>query len=92
MILAIDTSALVLRYFSGEHRELVLEEMEKFAWSASELVRAEVMTTLHRASISPAQNMQLSRQFNADWDSFHDTLDGRCISHASQLGSDSACG
>ena len=30
MILAIDTSALVLRYLSGEHRELVLEEMGKF--------------------------------------------------------------
>ena len=29
MILAIDTSALVLRYLLGEHRELVLEEMEK---------------------------------------------------------------
>ena len=89
MILAIDTSALVFRYLSGEHRELVLEEMEKIhVWSASELVRVEVMTTLHRASISPAQNIQLSRQFNADWDSFHVIpLDGRCISHASQLGS-----
>ena len=46
MILAIDTSALVLRYLLGEHRELVLEEMEKIhVWSASELVHAAVSYT-----------------------------------------------
>ena len=89
MILAIDTSALVLRYLPGDHRELVLTEMEQIdVWCASELVRAEVLLTLHRASISPTQNIELSTRFNTDWDSFHVVhLDGRCISHASQLGS-----
>ncbi|MDG2300838.1 MAG: type II toxin-antitoxin system VapC family toxin [Acidimicrobiales bacterium] len=89
MILAIDTSALVLRYLPGDHRAMVLEEMDRtHIWCASELVRAEALLTLHRASISPSQHSELTLQFNADWDSFHVVpLDGRCISHASELGS-----
>ena len=68
MILAIDTSALVLRYLPGDHRELVLTEMEQIdVWCASELVRAEVLLTLHRASISPTQNMALST-----WDTYEE--------------------
>ncbi len=89
MILAVDTSALVLRYLPGRHREMVLDEMaETDIWCASVLVRTEVLLTLHRASISPSQYSELSRQFNADWDAFYVVpLDGRCISHASELGS-----
>jgi len=68
---------------------MVLEEMDRtHIWCASELVRAEALLTLHRASISPSQHSEFTLQFNADWDSFHVVpLDGRCISHASELGS-----
>jgi len=89
MILAVDTSALVLRYLTDEHRSMVLEEMSKSdTWCASELVRTETLLTLHRASISPSQHKEFTRLFNADWDTFYVVpLDGRCVSHASTLGS-----
>jgi len=89
MILAVDTSALVLRYLPGRHREMVLTEMAEIdVWCASELVRTEVLLTLHRASISPSQHSELSHQFDGDWDAFHVVpLDGLCVSNATELGS-----
>ncbi|MBG02020.1 MAG: hypothetical protein CL470_07100 [Acidimicrobiaceae bacterium] len=89
MILTVDTSALVFRYLNGPHRSMVLKEMSQIdTWCASELVRTEALLTLHRASISPSQHTEFTRLFNTDWDTFHVVpLDGRCVSHASALGS-----
>ncbi|MDG1845304.1 MAG: type II toxin-antitoxin system VapC family toxin [Acidimicrobiales bacterium] len=88
-ILVVDTSALIFRYLPGENREMVLSLMEDAeVWCASELVRAESLLALHRASISPSQHLELSRLFSSDWDAFHVVpMDGRCVSRAASLGS-----
>tara|TARA_B100000029_G_C17517989_1_gene938814 strand:+ start:981 stop:1400 length:420 start_codon:yes stop_codon:yes gene_type:complete len=85
---AVDSSAILQRYLPGKHRDLVLSEMgEGNQWIATELVKTEVLLTLHRAAISPTHYETLSRTFRDDWNFFHVIpIDSRCLNHASQIG------
>ncbi|MCU0309347.1 MAG: type II toxin-antitoxin system VapC family toxin [Acidimicrobiales bacterium] len=90
MTLAVDTSALVLRYLDEPRTEEVLAAMEADpVWVASDLLRCEVTVLLHRLAGGPAQADELLRSFHADWDAFHVVpVDERCLTRAAEIGAD----
>ena len=86
--IALDSTAVLQRYLPGKYRDLVLSEMgESNYWIATELVKTEILLTLHQAAVSPTPYEELSRIFRNDWDFFHVIpIDSRCLNHASQIG------
>ncbi|MEC7844842.1 MAG: type II toxin-antitoxin system VapC family toxin [Actinomycetota bacterium] len=86
--IALDSTAVLQRYLPGKYRDLVLSEMgESNYWIATELVKTEILLTLHQAAVSPTHYEELSRIFRNDWDFFHVIpIDSRCLNHASQIG------
>ena len=85
---ALDSTAVLQRYLPGEYRDLVLSEMgESNYWIATELVKTEILLTLHQAAVSSTHYEELSRIFRNDWDFFHVIpIDSRCLNHASHIG------
>jgi predicted nucleic acid-binding protein len=88
MMLFLDTSALVRRYFHGPGHELVLEAMTDDAtWCASTLCRSETLLALHRLAATPTQRARLSSRLRDDWDAFVVVpVDDRGLVRAFELG------
>jgi len=90
MTLAIDSSALVLRYVAHPYRKKLIAAMEADpAWFASQLTRTELLMALHRLAGDEAAAHDLSAAARADWDAFHVIpLDDLCLATAVEIGSD----
>jgi len=85
---ALDSTAILERYIPGKNRDLVLDELTKSDyWIATELVKTEVLLSLHRAAVSPTHYEELSQAFKRDWDLFYVIpFDSRCMDHATRIG------
>jgi len=90
MTLAIDSSALVLRYVTHPHRSMMIDAMESDpAWFASQLTRTELLLALHRLAGNERTAHDLWAAARADWDAFHVIpLDDLCLATAVEIGSD----
>src|SRR5690606_39206026 len=85
--LAIDTSALLGRYLSGPHRQVVIDAMAGDpVWCASALALAEALGMAVRVCDVPTDGGRVRRALRADWDRIHVVpVDHRCLDRASEL-------
>jgi predicted nucleic acid-binding protein len=85
--LALDTSALLGRYLSGPHRDVVIEAMAADpVWCASSLARAEALGMVDRVCDVAADGDRVRRALHDDWERFHVVpLDQRCLDRATEL-------
>lgn len=88
MTLAIDTSALLGRYLSGPHRQVVIDAMAGDpVWCASALALAEALGMVDRVCDVPTDGDRVRRALRDDWERIHVVpVDQRCLDRASELG------
>lgn len=88
MTLALDTSALIGRYLSGPHRNVVMEAMATDGdWCASALARAEALGMVERVCDLPGDGDRIRRALQDDWERIHVVpLDQACLDRAAELG------
>jgi predicted nucleic acid-binding protein len=84
---ALDTSALLGRYLSGPHRQVVLDAMaEDPVWCASALAQAEALGLVDRVCDVPSDGDALRRALRDDWERIHVVpVDQRCLDRAAEL-------
>ncbi|MCB1031842.1 MAG: type II toxin-antitoxin system VapC family toxin [Acidimicrobiales bacterium] len=87
MTVALDTSALLGRYLSGPHRDVVLDAMaNNHLWCASALALAEALGMVDRVCDIPSDSDALRRALRDDWERFHVVpIDQRCLDRAAEL-------
>ena len=87
MTLALDTSALLGRYLSGPHRQVVIDAMAADpTWCASALARAEALGMVDRVCDLPTDSDRVRRALRDDWERIHVVpLDHRCLDRAAEL-------
>lgn len=87
MTLAIDTSALLGRYLSGPHRQVVIDAMAADSvWCASALARAEALGMVDRVCDLTTDSDRVRRALRDDWERIHAVpLDQRCLDRAAEL-------
>ena len=85
--MALDTSALLGRYLSGPHRQVVLDAMAADpVWCASALARAEALGMVDRVCDIPQDGDRVRRAIHDDWERIHVVpLDQRCLDRATEL-------
>lgn len=88
MTLALDTSALLGRYLSGPHRQVVIDVMAADpVWCASALALAEALGMVDRVCDLPTDGDRVRRALRDDWERIHVVpVDQRCLDRASELG------
>jgi predicted nucleic acid-binding protein len=86
-LLFVDTSALLRRYVRDRHRGTVQDAMsEASVWCASALARTETQVALHRAAVTPGQQVNLWRTLRDDWEAFWVVpLDDRCLARSVEI-------
>jgi hypothetical protein len=84
---ALDTSALLGRYLSGPHRQVVLDAMSADpVWCASALAQAEALGLVDRVCDVPSDGDALRRALRDDWERIHVVpVDQRCLDRAAEL-------
>ena len=87
MTVALDTSALLGRYLSGPHRDVVLGAISGDPlWCGSALALAEALGMVDRVCDIPSDSDALRRALRDDWERFHVVpLDQRCLDRAAEL-------
>jgi uncharacterized protein len=87
MTLALDTSALLGRYLSGPHRQVVIDAMSSDpVWCASALAQAEALGLVDRVCDVPSDGDALRRALRDDWERIHVVpVDQRCLDRAAEL-------
>ncbi len=87
MTVALDTSALLGRYLSGPHRQVVLDAMAADGvWCASALAQAEALGLVDRVCDVPTDGDALRRALRDDWERIHVVpVDQRCLDRAAEL-------
>jgi predicted nucleic acid-binding protein len=85
--IAIDTSALLGRYLSGPHRQVVLDAMARdHVWCASALALAEALGMVDRVCDVPTDGDRVRQALRDDWERIHVVpVDQRCLDRASEL-------
>ena len=87
MTLALDTSALLGRYLSGPHRQIVIDAMAAdHVWCASALALAEALGMVDRVCDVATDGDRVRRALRDDWERMHVVpVDQRCLDRASEL-------
>ncbi len=87
MTLALDTTALLGRFLTGPHREVVVTAMAGDpSWCASALALAEALPLVDRVTESPADRDRLRRAVRDDWERMHVVpVDAVCLDRAAEL-------
>lgn len=87
MTLALDTTALLGRYLSGPHRQVVISAMSADpVWCASALALAEALPLVDRISENPVDRDRLRRALRDDWERAHVVpVDALCLDRAAEL-------
>lgn len=87
MTLALDTTALLGRFLTGPHREVVLGAMaDDASWCASALALAEALPLVDRITESPVDRDRLRRALRDDWERVHLVpVDALCLDRAAEL-------
>lgn len=87
MTLALDTSALLGRYLSGPHRQVVLDAMAADPlWCASALARAEALGMVDRVCDVATDGDRIRQALHDDWERIHVVpVDQRCLDRAAEL-------
>ena len=87
MTLALDTSALLGRYLSGPHRDIILHAMAADpVWCASALARAEALGMVDRVCDLATDGDRVRQALRDDWERIHVVpLDQRCLDRAAEL-------
>ena len=88
MTLALDTTALLGRFLTGPHRQIVVDAMTADpVWCASALALAEALPLVDRVTDNPLDRDRLRRALRDDWERTHVVpVDGRCLDRAAELG------
>lgn len=87
MTLALDTTALLGRYLTGPHRQVVVDAMTADAvWCASALALAEALPLVDRVTDNPVDRDRLRRALRDDWERAHVVpVDALCLDRAAEL-------
>ena len=87
MTLALDTTALLGRFLSGPHRQVVVDAMAADpVWCASALALAEALPLVDRATENPLDRDRLRRALRDDWERTHVVpVDALCLDRAAEL-------
>lgn len=87
MTLALDTSALLGRYLSGPHRQVVIDAMAAdHVCCASALALAEALGMVDRVCDLPTDGDRVRRALRDDWERIHVVpVDQRCLDRATEL-------
>lgn len=87
MTLALDTSALLGRYLSGPHRQVVIDAMaDDPVWCASALALAEALGMVDRVCDVPTDGDRVRQALRDDWERVNVVpVDQRCLDRASEL-------
>lgn len=87
MTLALDTTALLGRFVSGPHRQVVVDAMAADpVWCASALALAEALPLVDRATDNPVDRDRLRRAIRDDWERTHVVpVDAICLDRAAEL-------
>jgi predicted nucleic acid-binding protein len=87
MTLALDTTALLGRFLTGPHREVVNAAMaDDPSWCASALALAEALPLVDRISQNPTDQDLLRRALRDDWERIHVVpVDAVCLDRAAEL-------
>ncbi len=87
MTVALDTSALLGRYLSGPHRQVVIDAMGADpAWCASALALAEALGMVDRVCDVATDGDRVRQALRDDWQRIHVVpVDQRCLDRASEL-------
>ena len=87
MTLALDTTALLGRFLTGPHRQVVLDAMaDDPVWCASALALAEALPLIDRVSPTPIEADRLRRALRDDWERVHVVpVDALCLDRAAEL-------
>ena len=87
MTLALDTTALLGRFLTGPHRQVVVDAMATDGvWCASALALAEALPLVDRATENPADRDRLRRALRDDWERIHVVpVDALCLDRAAEL-------
>ncbi len=87
MTIALDTSALLGRYLSGPHRQVVIDAMAADpVWCASALALAEALGMVDRVCDVPTDGDRVRQALRDDWERINVVpVDQRCLDRASEL-------
>lgn len=87
MTLALDTTALLGRFLTGPHREVVNAAMaDDPSWCASALALAEALPLVDRVAQGPTDADALRRALRDDWERIHVVpVDAVCLDRAAEL-------
>lgn len=87
MTLALDTTALLGRFLTGPHRQVVLDAMaDDPVWCASALALAEALPLIDRVAPTPIEADRLRRALRDDWERVHVVpVDALCLDRAAEL-------
>ena len=87
MTLALDTTALLGRFLTGPHRQIVLDAMaDDPVWCASALALAEALPLIDRVAPTPTDADRLRRALRDDWERVHVVpVDALCLDRAAEL-------
>jgi uncharacterized protein len=87
MTLALDTTALLGRFLSGPHRQVVVDAMGADpVWCASALALAEALPLVDRVTDNPIDRDLLRRALRDDWERAHVVpVDALCLDRAAEL-------
>lgn len=87
MTVALDTTALLGRFLSGPHRQVVVDVMTSDpVWCASALALAEALPLVDRVTDNPVDRDRLRRAIRDDWERTHVVpVDALCLDRAAEL-------